>query len=623
MEKISLSELQQKLYVLTGQRQALTARRLQLVREMDEALARLSMQVEIQHVLEVARRKLHEASAGAFEAALTAILSDVIDNSGDVKFELDTLRGVPNLRVALHEDGVATDVLRNSGGSATNVLCAGIRYAAILRTQNRKIIVLDEPEAWVPADRVTRFYNVLQQLSEQAGVQTIIITHHGIDKLPQQFQVMRLSDETGQLTGEVLRHGPGFRDAAQPGLRSIRLQNFGSSVDFTIPLSSGVTAIAGDGNIGKSMATIGALNASLRGDSADGDVRRGCTEGSVTIQLENNLFLRWTRNTKSSPKIRYALLDAEGTEIRREDPIGRGEVPTWVAEVSGIHPQELDAHFWSQKTPVFLLNEPGSVQAKLLSVGQESSNLEALMKRYRELTTMDQGTVKRNKAAIATVDAQLESLAELDLMLADHQVLAQRRAALDVELQKGKALNEAISRIKKLTPAVSVYESLRHLVVTDVGGRLAVIESNLAKSTRARESSLRIARNQKVLNAIGSLPAPLKAFEALGDSKSVRSLLARLASAKGTLQVTTSLTAKPVTLPELAGTANVLQARNKIVKAQEAERDATAAVTPAKTAAAKAESDLEEFIQSLGGVCPLCHQHASASDFAGHHSHHG
>src|SRR3546814_8136809 len=74
----------------------------------------------------------------------------------------------------------------------------------------------------------------------------------------------------------------------------------------------------------------------------------------------------------------------------------------------------LDVQLSHQKFTVFLLGETASRRASVLSIGQESGHIQAMIARYRDNSNRDAATVRNGERDLEQVRYRLATLAGLD-----------------------------------------------------------------------------------------------------------------------------------------------------------------------------------------------------------------
>lgn len=665
---------------LAGVRESACTREAELAVKVSHAKARLALGDEVNETLEALQNRAHQRAVGAFERLLTAILEDVLPGKGAVKFALGTERGAPALDVQIDNAGELEDALNGSGGAVTNVLSAGLRFAALSRTNNRKFVVLDEPDCWLKPERVPAFIRVLAEVAEKARTQTVLISHHEPSTFEGLVNIVRLAKGAdGTVQAQVMEPHDGtmWLDDEEPGIRSIRLINFRAHADTTLPLFPGVTALIGDNDLGKSTLAVSAMRAVAYGEADDTLIRHGATEARVQVRLERGRMVEWVRRAKGNPRVTYALYE-NGKLVHEGRPNGRGQVPEWVTEVLGIaRVDDLDIQLGSQKAPVFLLDEKASTRARLLSVGRESGRLHALIDAYAELKRKDREQVREGEAEIAELRRRIEAshaipslaapLEELAVRAAEIESLAARQVQLEKFLARIDAIElrraqlEARLRVLESVPALPKLEetkALENLIGTlERAGRVASLRREFPIVTvpslfdlgRLADLTARMARAQAIVSARRELPDvqiptlestgriaqlidtmtrsqkvaslrrefPLVSVPELLDNRPLIQLGKRMTQLTKRAQLLKRLPAAPV-VPECAELMPLARSIERVSARAQAKTHTEQAYAAASTAEAEAREELNSLIEAMGGVCPVCNGELRAVHEAQH-----
>lgn len=369
------------------------------------AKARIEDDPEVAGVLEDLQTLEHQRAVGDYEQLLTLLLQDVLPGPRQVVLDLRTERGLPALDVYLRkgEDQPLEDALHGTGGSVTNLLSAGLRFIALMRSGLRPFLVLDEADCWIKPALAAKFAGVVQQMAEELGVQVLMISHHD-DSLFEPVLPHRLRLESGA-NGLSAHWAPSAQapewQEDQEGLRSIELHDFQSHRHTVLPLSPGVTLLQGDNDIGKS-AVAKALRSVFYAESNDTFIRHGAKSARVAIDFGPGNILAWERNRKGKVKVAYSLVDrGDGQIIHHSE--GAREVPAWV-EAFGIRmADDLDIQLGDQHDPVFLLNKRPSERAKALAVGDDAGHVQAMLSLSKQELNEARATVRQGEKQLETL----------------------------------------------------------------------------------------------------------------------------------------------------------------------------------------------------------------------------
>jgi DNA repair exonuclease SbcCD ATPase subunit len=590
---------------LVGAREADTRQLAEWTDKVAQAKARRSLSEEMTRLFEAMQTRAHSRSVGSFEALLSAVLEDVLPGQGRVHLELSSSNNAPNLDIYIDNEGNLEDVLECNGGAVTNVVCTGLRYAALSRTKNRRLMVLDEPDCWMKPEHIPDFMRVVAEVSNTTKSQTLLISHHETPYFRGRMNVVELvKGDDGKITASVaLPLVTDWESDDQPGVRGVRLVNVGAHIDTTLPFFPGATAFIGDNNLGKSTALSTATKAVAYNASDDTLIRHGADMAQITYLLEHDRRLVWTRRRKGSPKVVYALFQGDDpTPLKEGKAPGRGSVPEWVKQELGISEVDgLDLQVGSQKKPVFLLDETASRRARLLSVGRESGHLVQVMDAWGDVMRGDREVVKDGELRVTKLNYRLTRMESLDATVEKCDSLAAKFGAVESVSRNFSALRSILDRVLQAQTAVDRL-SAESAALAGLPNEAPVL-AEVAGITRVIS---RIERGQPYKH----LELPLLQVEVptLQDTLELKKVGARIAG----LQKYRPLF--EVQLPQLPE-APIPTDERHLQTAMARVAALLASLTEAQRDAAQAEKDYQAgevamaaLQEKLGGVCPLCDQ---------------
>jgi len=390
-----------------------------LLKEVAVYKTRINYDPDVKLLLDILQKHEHEKSVGAYERLLSALLQDVLPGDRKVLMDLTTERGVSSLNITIKKgDNPPEDPYNGNGGSVSNVLSVGLRLIALVRSGKRRFMVLDEADCWIKPILIPRFANVIQEMSERMGLQVLMISHHD-DKnfacLPYRLQINK-TDFGIETEWAIESESPVWNDE-DDGFRSIMLSNFQAHSNTFIPLSPGITLLMGDNDIGKS-SIVSALRAVFYGESDDSVIKHYEPSTKVTVDMGNGKALFWERKfgkgSPKDPKEVYTLIDINnGYDL--DNPLHRTEgakyLPEWLEEETGIGLIDgLDVQIGHQKKPIFLLDQAGSVRAKALAIGSDSSYVQKMMKLSKEEMSEAKTSIKNAEKTLERFQRNLIAL---------------------------------------------------------------------------------------------------------------------------------------------------------------------------------------------------------------------
>lgn len=625
---------------LTGVRKTDADTHKRLVTEVSEAKARNDLGADIARIFDALQKRAHERSVGAFERLLSAILRDVMPEEGSVRLLPTFKNNTTWLDVALEKSGKLEDLVDGNGGAVTNVVCAGLRFAALSRTQNRRLMVLDEPDCWLKPERVPAFVRVIAQVSEQTKTQTFFITHHDPSYFEGNVNVVRFfADENGKVTAQALApllHQ--WESDDQPGLRAIELINFRRHEHTYVPCFPGPTAFIGDNNLGKSTAINTSFKALAYGESDESMIRHDCEYFRIIFHIEQKRRIEMTRARKGSPAVMYKLYEEGNPEPLIEGPQKtRGQAPEWVTNLLNVQRvDDLDIQLGNQKTPVFLLNETSAKRAQILSVGREAGHLKTLMKRYQDLKSSDMETVKHGEAKIAKLAYRLKKLDSLDKIEESLAELVVEGDDMFTALERREQLIQLMGRVDRASGAigeleqecrilaqlpestpklVDVAQLERVIRVMDVATRRLLAPQppampetpQLADLTMLGRLASAIEVSVRRLN-VSALPA-LPDSPQLVDTAAIVTHGQRLGALTRAIAVLETTPGEMPQVPALTDHSGLAAMLERMTRQAEQAAVAQAGVKTVDAEHAQAVEEYEHLKEEMGGLCPLCGSH--------------
>lgn len=605
------SQAELRLARLEGTQQTDTQYRDDWTRRVSEAKGRLSLNDEVVRLFEALQNRAHARSVGGFERLLSAILEDVIPDEGKIRLLTHFKNNTTWLDVALEKGGNLEDVFDGNGGAITNVVCTGLRFAALSRTQNRRVMILDEPDCWIRGNRIPAFMRVIAEVSKTSGTQTFMISHHdpslGIEG---NMNVVKFYvDESGKIAAKALAPlvSPWESDD-QPGIREIELINFRSHTHTKIPCFPGATGFVGPNNLGKSAAIVSSAKALAYGESDDTMIKHGCDEAKVIWHLEKGRSIEWSRVKKRNPAVLYRLFEAGNPEpVLEGRQKTRNQAPDWVVQLLGVQRvSDMDIQIGNQKSPVFLLDDTASRRAELLSVGREASHLKSLMQLYEGQKSTDRETVKAGESSLSKLNYRLSKMERLsDLKAALAKIGPELQTLERIELLQG-----VVARMEQATQTLA-------LVRTE----LAVLETLpaapcLADTQKLDAALLDIETRQRRISNCPELPA-LPVVPELADLEGIMRVGKEISNCSRRIQALSQL---PAVLPELPKVQDISQMEKILAALTDSSQRLQLVQTQATDDNAKyqaAERELESLKTQLG-VCPLCQTPFKEDTHVGH-----
>lgn len=451
----------------------------ELKSDVSLAMVRVSWQPDVKEFLDYLQMQEHENSVGAYERLLSAFMEEVLPGYRKVVFDLTIERNAPALNIFIKkgEDMPPEDALMGTGGSVTNILVTGLRIISLLRSGQRKFLVLDEPDCWLSPEHIPAFCKVIDEMARELGIQIFMISHHVTTEFNGIDHKVLLYKQGDKLDTAIIGEVPQWEDGDE-GIRSIKLTDFQAHANTYIPLSPGVTLFMGDNDIGKS-AVVTALRSVFYGEGNKTYIRHYKDKATVQIEFSDRRMLYWERNNKGKYKESYIMLD-ENHDI--DNPLHRNDgasKPDWLFEETGIGMiDDLDIQLSWQKKPLSFLDSSASIRAKALAVGSEGDYVQEMMTLSKEELSESKTVVKQGEKRLESWRVQLNYLKNIGLLKKQYDEIEKRiqeNAAIEKDLNK---MRDTVNEIKRLTHQKENYAPLVDIVDHDFSDQINKINPN-------------------------------------------------------------------------------------------------------------------------------------------------
>lgn len=653
---------------LQGRRTALASRDTELVDRVGLAKGRIADKAAVDAVLEALQKRAHERSVGAFETMLSAATDDVLSSESvrgqrAIKLDLTIERNMPALDIYAMNRGSREDI---TSGAVANVVSTGLRFIALARAGGaRPLMVLDEADCWIEhSGAVRNYYNMVNQLSQDAGIQTVVITHHDVSEFADDFRIYKVSNVDSQdpwpaRSMELVTPG---RTAPGPleedRLTWLALENFESYPRARIDLAPGVTVISGPNEHGKS-GWARALRAAFMADAGDGVIRHAKPNAVVSVGFSDGRVLQYRRQRKGNPKAEFILHSDEswarlqaGEALQELRPLHHtpgARLPEWLPAETGVKLiDDINVQLHGQLVPVFMLgdSQTPSKRASLLSIGRESGYLFAMNEVFKDDLRADAVTVRDGEKELTAIRATLERMAGLPELAEDLTRLRAMSATIVAETQALAEIDQVLTALQQqraelarlaaeasilaelpAAPALEPTERLDAWFVQFGAAKLAAAtpvtplppsEPKL-EPTADHDAWLHSMTEARAAKAHARFLVDLPELPTLHATADHDDALRGLAAAHA--QARTPLAPSPPAVPDLQPTAEVdamLQDLQAVRRANEAHRQQGAELATQRLAVERAVSLAAE---TLGNECPVCHSYVDVAVLLGDKPH--
>jgi hypothetical protein len=443
-----------------------------------EKKERVSISPQIRKALETIQHLEHEKTLGQFERLLEAILDDILPNYNfKVKLVLKVSNRVPSLDfwLATHGSDQWEDAWKYNGGAAADAFSLGLRFISIIRSGQRRFLLIDEGDAWTSSESVSRYIKVIQQLCWDFGFQALVITHHPdiLLETDEDVPVYRVSkysqnDPLSHVQLEPGKMEPVWNDD-EVGIRSIALENFLSHEETKIILSPAMTVIVGLNNSGKSVIAH-ALGAIVRNDSDELQIQHYKKEFSVSVEIENKLVvkMRRTKNAEKGYKVFYTLSDVKGNILKSSQG---NDTPDWLDLNFKMNitenMEDLDPFLLTQKDRVFLLNKPRTKRSQVLAIQSDDDVLQSMFKLENSKISKLKTEIDAGEKILHYFHQTIEAISKYEKQL-DNNPLFSQLNDLKKELSDISSLFDLYTNWDSLKSKEQIYNKYDDLLNNDI-----------------------------------------------------------------------------------------------------------------------------------------------------------
>lgn len=237
-------------------------------------------------------------------------------------------------------------------------------------------------------------------------------------------------------------------------IRRIELVNFMSHMRTVIEPAEGLTVLVGPNNCGKS-AVVTALQILCHNDNSTYVTRHNERECSVTIETTDGHTVQWARRNNSP---RYIV---DGRPFDRLDrnasPEGLHRI-LCLPKVTADGNREFDVHFGEQKSPVFLLDKPGSHAAQFFASSSDAASLVEMQKRHqqkmaearKERVQLDAEAERLSRDLVA-LSAADDLATQIEACEAEHAALARQDTTIGRATDDARSLEAATRQMHRHT----------------------------------------------------------------------------------------------------------------------------------------------------------------------------
>lgn len=168
-----------KLEQLKGQKKIISDNYEKTARNIQFLKADLKDSEKAQFIIQQVAKETQENLIFNIENVVTSALQAVFDEPYKFKVIFDVKRNKTDCKLLFEKDGHLFNPLDSSGYGAADIASFGLRIAAwsLRNPKSAAVFILDEPFKHLSIELQEKGSALIKELSEQLGIQFIIITH--------------------------------------------------------------------------------------------------------------------------------------------------------------------------------------------------------------------------------------------------------------------------------------------------------------------------------------------------------------------------------------------------------------------------------------------------------------
>jgi|GEM_PF-3195533 len=399
-----------------------------------------------------------------YSELLTSLVKEVMgENAQPIILKPYLHKNMSALDVLVDNDGVYEDVIQSRGGSLINILATGFRFISLALTNQRRFIVLDEPDCWLAPHLVPAYYRVVEQLCAKLSVQAVIISHKE-DPESDTAQCISLRRVDGKVVANVDQFATAIEEDHEglvgaeyhKGLqiKKIELNQFTSHESTQLELGPGLTLISGENDLGKSNITRAIRGFATNSRRAD-LIMNHKSAASVSFTVEDDVKVTWSLERGSNNQVHgnYSASNAHG-EILEVKSKATG-IPDFISEIMAMGEKQgsVDAHIGQQTDAAFVLSPTISAyqRAKTINLGSDFKVIDTAISLHRDKMRDANRDIKRLRNDIDEINDSLKPYTLLDDIEALKELLVKFEGPLN-QLSKDISSIEAFNQQRLAIP---------------------------------------------------------------------------------------------------------------------------------------------------------------------------
>ena len=385
-----------------------------------------------------------------------------------------------------------------------------------------------------------------------------------------------------------------------PVIKRIELINFMSHERTVIEPADGLTVLVGPNNCGKS-AFVSALQILCHNAKSNYVMRHGEKKCEIIVETDDGHRVEWQRAKNGSPKY---IIDGE-----THDRLKQG-IPDQLHEILGLakvacEKDQFDVHFGEQKSPVFLLNDPGKAAAQFFASSSDAIRLVEMQNRHKAKireSKRDHARLTADKKRFASSIETLEPIKEIKARLAQCEINYKEIKQKSDEIQSTEILIKALTEVQlQLNQRTAIVESLNKLAPPPELVDTRPLEKLIANREIAERTFMRSAATATSLELLKSPPK-------IKDASALDGLIQKISFAQSQaslLKRKSKLLERLAPAPEIADRKPLHELLSAITKCNRDVAIADKALTKLEADSNQLKTEIANWVQT-NPKCPTC-----------------
>ncbi len=537
--KSAKHNLEKEVNKLLGIRSSYVAEKAIFFQKLSTADNYLTIKDEIAESLAKLHQKTQEGSVKLYEDLLTTLVHEIMPNNDEcerVVLEQGLKRGKPTLNIKIMTaKGKKRDIATDKGGSIQNIISIGLRFIYVSRMPGRNFIVLDEADAGLAAENMSRFARMIDSLSRKTGIQVIYISHHKPENFKGFGRLHQLKRRNGKISSNILfdyEKNAESKDVdneygctySESFLRYIRLSNCMQHENTVLELSPFVNYIVGSNDIGKS-AVSKIFKAMATNNCPTSYIRDEQSELKFEIGIENNQTFEYSYKAKGVKKTLYRVMDSDGTVI--ESSNDGDKIPSFMCNYFSFDfYKNVCPSISDQKNSSFIFDNDKVSEherAEILGLDDNADIVQKMIARHHELVREYQAEKRTAQVEINKLKNKLEHLRVVDAVESQIEQLETLIQGAENSMRNAEFAKHYSDNISRLSAdinlinevKVDVFNSeyeVRKFISTDIVNNIEGLSSQISAINSLNDIATDNSATWKETRNISSVMTPMIAL---------------------------------------------------------------------------------------------------------------